>query len=121
PACCSIAASAPRPIRNSKRSGPRAARPTFGPPPTPPSNLPEAAGWPETASNRASSLRESRYSLGERLRREARICSVALRRISQARARRDKAETLATMRDWQHARRARTRLLIEYGGLVVKA
>jgi len=25
------------------------------------------------------------------------------------------------MRDWQQARRARTRLLIEYGGLVVKA
>ncbi len=24
-------------------------------------------------------------------------------------------------RDWQQARRARTRLLIEYGGLVVKA
>ena len=28
---------------------------------------------------------------------------------------------MAGTRDWQHARRARTRLLIEYGGLVVKA
>ena len=62
-----------------------------------------------------------RHALGLRLRQELRICSAALRRISQAKARRRKAEAMTGSRDWQQARRARTRLLIEYGGLVVKA
>jgi hypothetical protein len=61
------------------------------------------------------------HALGLRLRQELRICSVALRRIGQAKARRRKAEAMTGSRDWQQARRARTRLLIEYGGLVVKA
>jgi len=62
-----------------------------------------------------------RYALGLRLRQELRICSVALRRINQAKARQRKMKAMTGNRDWQKARRARTRLLIEYGGLVVKA
>ncbi len=62
-----------------------------------------------------------RHAMGLRLRQELRTCSTALRRISQARARQRKAEAMTGTRDWQRARRARTRLLIEYGGLVVKA
>jgi hypothetical protein len=61
------------------------------------------------------------HALGLRLRQELRICSAALRRISQAKARRRKAGAMADTSDWRQARRARTRLLIEYGGLVVKA
>ena len=63
----------------------------------------------------------NRHALGLRLRRELQICLVALRRLSQAKARRRKAEAMTGSRDWQQARRARTRLLIEYGGLIVKA
>ena len=66
-------------------------------------------------------LPSRRHLLGLRLRQELRICSVRLRRINQAKARRRKAEAMTGNRDWQKARRARTRLLIEYGGLVVKA
>jgi hypothetical protein len=66
-------------------------------------------------------LPSRRHGLGLRLRQELRTCSAALRRISQAKARRRKAEAMADSGDWRQARRARTRLLIEYGGLVVKA
>lgn len=44
-----------------------------------------------------------------------------LRRTEQAIARLRKAHALTGHRDWAEARRARTRLLIEYGGLLVKA
>jgi len=62
-----------------------------------------------------------RHFLGRRLREELRICSTGLRRIRQARARRRKAEAMAGPSESQKARRERTRRLIEYGGLVVKA
>ncbi len=45
----------------------------------------------------------------------------SLRRIEQALARLRKARALNGHRDWVRDRRARTRLLIEYGGLLVKA
>jgi hypothetical protein len=45
----------------------------------------------------------------------------ALRRLEQAIARRRKALAMNGHRDWREHRRARTRQLIEYGGLVVKA
>lgn len=57
----------------------------------------------------------------ERLRRELRICSAALRRGKQALARQRKAKALNGHRDWVRDRRTRTRRLIEYGGLVIKA
>ena len=49
------------------------------------------------------------------------ISSRALRRSEQALARLTKAEALASHRDWVAERRARTRHLIELGGLVVVA
>ncbi len=76
---------------------------------------------PGMDSPRPEPLPCNRHALGLRLRQELRICSAALRRISQARARRRKAEAMAETSDWRQVRRARTRLLIEYGGLVVKA
>ncbi len=76
---------------------------------------------PRLVSPRPEPLPCSRHALGLRLRQELRICSAALRRISQARARRRKVEAMTETSDWRQARRARTRLLIEYGGLVVKA
>ncbi len=63
----------------------------------------------------------SRHALGLRLRQELRTCWAGLRRIAQAKARRRKMKAMTGDRDWQMARRARTRLLIEYGGLIVKA
>jgi hypothetical protein len=48
-------------------------------------------------------------------------CWRALRRSEQALARRRKARTLSGHRDLARDRRARTRWLIELGGLVVKA
>jgi len=76
---------------------------------------------PSLDSPQPEPLPHSRHLLGQRLRQELRICSTALRRIKQARARRRKAEAMTNTREWQKARRARTRLLIEYGGLIVKA
>ncbi len=76
---------------------------------------------PGLDSPRPEPLPCNRHALGLRLRQQLRTCSAALRRISQARARRRKAETMADSSDWRQVRRARTRLLIEYGGLVVKA
>ncbi len=52
---------------------------------------------------------------------DLRISSRALRRSEQALARLTKAEALASHRDWVAERRARTRHLIELGGLVVVA
>ncbi len=52
---------------------------------------------------------------------DLRISSRALRRSEQALARLLKAEALASHRDWVAERRARTRHLIELGGLVVVA
>ena len=45
----------------------------------------------------------------------------ALRRLAVARSRLDDARARADTRDWAVARRARTRHLIELGGLVAKA
>jgi len=59
--------------------------------------------------------------LRENLLQELRTCSVALRRIGQAQVRRRRHEAMTDYRDWRQLRRQRTRLLIEYGGLIVKA
>ncbi len=48
-------------------------------------------------------------------------CSRALRQSEQAMARLLKAQALSAAQDWAAERRARTRHLIELGGLVVKA
>lgn len=52
---------------------------------------------------------------------DLRISSRALRQSEQAMARLAKAEALGSYRDWAAERRARTRHLIELGGLVVVA
>lgn len=52
---------------------------------------------------------------------DLRTSSRALRRSEQALARLAKAEALASYRDWVAERRARTRHLIELGGLIVVA
>ena len=53
--------------------------------------------------------------------RDLRTCSRALRRSDQTQARLRKAGALNATRDWAVQRRARTRHLIELGGIVVKA
>ena len=77
------------------------------------------ANGPERRQRAAG--RQHGPNLRETLQRELRICWAALRRIGQARNRRRRHEALAGYRDWRQQRRDRTRLLIEYGGLVVKA
>ena len=44
-----------------------------------------------------------RHALGLRLRQELRICSVALHRIGQAKARQRKTKAMTDSRDWQTA------------------
>lgn len=111
---------APLPIPGLRRSGARAVTRSFADLRTATAELFTRRRRLQPGSAEPES-RQSGESLATALRHELRICSLALRRIGQSQTRQARSDAMANRRDWRKARRDRTHLLIEYGGLVVKA
>src|SRR3954468_10419580 len=96
PACCSRRSSVPKPIRTQRRRGGERATASF------------AATEPSRTA-RAT------------LRRELQATTTALRQTTAALRRAEAARARTDTRAWMQDRRARTRRLIELGGLVQKS